>query len=338
MTVSDGQPGVGQTVGFTRIHVISAWRQCGVSGGDRGFYHSPVSSIGHFGAAGLASHPRSLSILVVDDDPGLAEALHWSLKEHGVTVRSALNGEEARRLADIPFDFVVMDLMLPGTTGLDLIQLFPDTPFVLISGFLQTRTTVRAMQLGAVDVMEKPVDLAVLTNLISAAIERRAGGRTMPTAEPRFPVAVPHSSKPVALAWAECVVRVVSSQRDVATVSAWARHVGVSRSTLAEQSRILGVSARAGRDLARGLRAVVRAAREQCSPASLLDVRDRRTLTALLVRMGFDDQAVEAVSPEQFLAQQRLVPEGSDALEAVRRVVKSMVVWDHVGADTHHEG
>lgn len=267
-------------------------------------------------------HPPS--VLVVDDDPGLAEALVWGLKDRGISVRAATTGAEARRMASEPFDFVILDFMLPDATGLDIAECYTGTPFVLISGFLQTRTTVRAMQLGAVDVLEKPIDLAALTSLITGVLEHR---QPATSADGRAASRVaPASSKPVALAWAESVVRASTSPRDLATVTAWARHVGVSRSTLAEQSRILGLSARAGRDLARGLRAVVRASREGCAPASLLDVRDRRTLTALLSRMGFEDGGIETVPVAQFLAQQHLVPQTSDALDAVRRVVKSMVV------------
>ncbi len=264
---------------------------------------------------------QPLSVLVVDDDPGLAEALVWGLKDRDVTVLAARSGAEARRMASQPVDFVVLDLMLPDETGLDIAECFVGSPFVLISGFLQTRTTVRAMQLGAVDVLEKPVDLTTLTSIIASALDRRVVPAPAQTPARLTPV----SNRPVALIWAESVVRACSASRDLSTVTAWARHVGVSRSTLAEQSRILGVSARAGRAPAPGRRARGRAAPGGCAPPTPRGRPGRRTLAALLARMGFEDGGLVTVPVEQFLSQQRLVPAESDALEAVRRVAKSLV-------------
>lgn len=267
---------------------------------------------------------RADAVLVVDDDSGLADALSWGLKHRGVAVRSARTVAEACRTTREQFALVVLDLRLPDGTGFDVLEHYSGIPFVLVSGFLETPTTIQAMRQGAVDVLEKPVDLAALIRIIVSLLDDRFPPSTL--SRRANSVRLPPSLHPVAAAWAESVVRACTSPRDLVTVTAWGRHVGVGRSTIAEQSRILGLSARAGRDLARGLRAIVRSSWQECAPVSLLDVRDRRTLAALLTRLGLDDGGVTQVSVDRFLARQQLVPKDSAAFLALQRAVRSVTL------------
>jgi len=120
----------------------------------------------------------SRSILIIDDDKLTCETLKRALSEE-YTVYSASNGQEALDIIekDKPVDVVLSDLMMPGLTGLDIldrINVLHDKPVViLITGQGSIDTAVQAMKLGAYDYLVKPIHLDRLSLLIEKAIENK---------------------------------------------------------------------------------------------------------------------------------------------------------------------
>ena len=116
------------------------------------------------------------SILVVDDDATIRDTLSDFFDALGFRVRVAATATEARRFAatDAP-DLALIDLRLPDADGLTLQQaLLADDPglgVVLLTAHADVATAVRAMRQGAVDFLEKPVDLDALEASVRRALE-----------------------------------------------------------------------------------------------------------------------------------------------------------------------
>lgn len=119
----------------------------------------------------------TLSVLVVDDDVTVRETLVEFFETFGHTARGASTASEARAMAAAHApDVVLLDLRLPDASGLLLLDALraddADVGVIILSGFADVPTTVGAMQRGAVDVLEKPVDLDALAAAVERASER----------------------------------------------------------------------------------------------------------------------------------------------------------------------
>lgn len=119
----------------------------------------------------------TLSVLVVDDDATVRETLVEFFETFGHTARGAGTASQARAMAtEHAPDVVLLDLRLPDASGLLLLDALraddPDVGVIVLSGFADVPTTVGAMQRGAVDVLEKPVDLEALADAVTRAGER----------------------------------------------------------------------------------------------------------------------------------------------------------------------
>jgi two-component system response regulator HydG len=119
----------------------------------------------------------TLSVLVVDDDETVRETLVEFFETFGHTARGAATASSARAMAsEHAPDVVVLDLRLPDASGLLLLDALraddPDVGVIVLSGFADVPTTVGAMQRGAADVLEKPVDLEALVAAVERASER----------------------------------------------------------------------------------------------------------------------------------------------------------------------
>ena len=117
-------------------------------------------------------------VLVVDDDALVAEVVTRYLQREGYTVECALDGEEAlRRVEHRPPDLVVLDVMLPGMDGLEVLrrlrQLGPSRPVVLLTAQGQG-TSERALALdhGADDYVTKPFSPRELTARVVSVLRR----------------------------------------------------------------------------------------------------------------------------------------------------------------------
>lgn len=124
-------------------------------------------------ALGRSSTPR---ILVVDDQPGIRDSLGALLKDHGLTIAAARNGEEALSIieAERP-DLVLLDIWLPGMDGMEVLQKlldrYPGLPVVMMSGHATIETAVQATKLGAKDFIEKPLDADRLLEKVDSLLQ-----------------------------------------------------------------------------------------------------------------------------------------------------------------------
>jgi DNA-binding response OmpR family regulator len=123
-------------------------------------------------------------ILVIEDDPSILRGLQLNLGMEGYAVRSATDGEAGLALARAErFDLLVVDLMLPRLSGLEVIRELrrddPDLPVLILSAKGQESDKVAGLQLGADDYMVKPFSLKELLARIGALLRRRrARGET----------------------------------------------------------------------------------------------------------------------------------------------------------------
>lgn len=108
-------------------------------------------------------------ILVVEDDEDINNLLKNFLEPEGYTVMQAFSGTEARFYLDDEIDLFVLDLMLPGQAGEELIKDIReelDVPILVISGKTSLEDKVRVLELGADDYIIKPFEkLEVLARI-----------------------------------------------------------------------------------------------------------------------------------------------------------------------------
>jgi two-component system cell cycle response regulator len=115
----------------------------------------------------------------VDDDPQLLSTLQECLNGHGYAVTTATNGHQAMEcLQDQEFALALLDLMLPGVSGLELLSHIKahnsDTEVILITGHAGLDSVVQALRLGAYDYLIKSnLRLAEFQALVTRALERR---------------------------------------------------------------------------------------------------------------------------------------------------------------------
>ena len=131
---------------------------------------------GRPGAPGEA--PAAVPILVVDDDPETLRHVRDTLAEAGYAPLVTGDPQELSRLirAEKP-RLVLLDLMLPGTDGVELMRTVPelaDLPVIFISGYGRDETIARALEAGAEDYVVKPFSPTELTARIRAALRRRS--------------------------------------------------------------------------------------------------------------------------------------------------------------------
>jgi two-component system nitrogen regulation response regulator GlnG len=115
------------------------------------------------------------TLLVVDDEPSILLAFQRAFRNAPVQVRTAQSAEEGLALARAHRpDVVVLDIQLPGLTGLEALgklrQLDARIPVIFISGKGTTDTAIEAMKLGAYEYLLKPLELAQLRQVIDRAL------------------------------------------------------------------------------------------------------------------------------------------------------------------------
>ncbi len=116
------------------------------------------------------------SILIVDDEQGIREALTSILTEEGYEATSVASGEEClAQLDQRSIDLVLLDVWLDGIDGLETLERIRksglDPMVVMISGHASIETAVRATKLGAFDFIEKPLSLEKIILVIKNALE-----------------------------------------------------------------------------------------------------------------------------------------------------------------------
>ena len=122
-----------------------------------------------------------MRILVVEDEARIQSFLARGLEAEGFGVDTAPDGATAlRRLDDVPYDLVVLDLLLPRIDGLtvlrELAQRKPELPVLILSARSDLRTKLRGFELGACDYMSKPFALDELLARVRVHVGRRGIG------------------------------------------------------------------------------------------------------------------------------------------------------------------
>ena len=122
------------------------------------------------------SRPRSIDVLVVDDEDDIRELLELSLMRMGLACDTAGTVQAARELlAQRRYRLCLTDMRLPDGDGLELVEHIqtsqPGLPVAVITAFGSIETAIRALKLGAFDFVTKPVELKALRELVSHALK-----------------------------------------------------------------------------------------------------------------------------------------------------------------------
>lgn len=120
-----------------------------------------------------------MTILIAEDDPPSLLFLSDWLKAEGYTVVTASRAEDVVRLMDeTPPDLVLLDIMLPGMSGTELLpaikQRHPKVPVVMVTALWDAPERKRAFELGASDYVTKPLDLDYLRFVVHSALKGSA--------------------------------------------------------------------------------------------------------------------------------------------------------------------
>jgi len=117
-------------------------------------------------------------ILVVDDEIGIREGCKRALSEEKYVVDEAESGNIAlEKINKQPYDLLLVDLMMPGISGLDLIQrvheIDPEIISIVITGYASIESAVQATKLGAYDYLPKPFTPEALIAVVKRGLEKR---------------------------------------------------------------------------------------------------------------------------------------------------------------------
>jgi DNA-binding response OmpR family regulator len=121
---------------------------------------------------------RPIRILIVDDEPHIGDLLRRYLIPEGYDCRVVYSGEEAMKvLESTSFPLVLADIMMPGMSGIDLLQiiktLYPDVAVLMVTAIDDRDTGVLAVELGAYGYIIKPFERNEILINVANALERR---------------------------------------------------------------------------------------------------------------------------------------------------------------------
>lgn len=127
----------------------------------------------------------SCDVLVVDDEPVVIDAVRLVLREEGLAVTAVPDAEAALAHPDLAWcRLVLCDLMLPGRSGLEALQIMrarrPDLPIVMITGYATPAQEERVMAAGATAYLPKPFDESELLTLVRGILSPPGAGDKEP--------------------------------------------------------------------------------------------------------------------------------------------------------------
>jgi len=121
-------------------------------------------------------------ILLVEDEPAIAEALEYALEAEGFEVDALGDGAEALKAArEREYDLLVLDLMLPGLSGVEICRRLRSEsaiPILMVTAKAAEVDRVVGLEIGADDYVTKPFSMAELTARVRALLRRRALDRS----------------------------------------------------------------------------------------------------------------------------------------------------------------
>ena len=180
-----------------------------------------------------------MRILVIEDDPVLADGLAVGLRLNGYTIDAVATCADAVAAIETgTFDAIILDLMLPDGSGLDLLadvrQAGNRTPVLMLTALDETADRIRGLDVGADDYIGKPFDLDELAARLRA-VTRRGHGQAAPVLNANGVALDP--SKMLATVEGRAIVL---SRREFAILMALMERPGVIRSRQALEDRLYG--------------------------------------------------------------------------------------------------
>ena len=122
--------------------------------------------------------PAQSSLLVVDDNEMNRDMLARRLARRGYTVAVAADGQQALQMLEAQsFDLILLDIMMPGISGYDVLVLlkrdprFRDIPVIMISALSELDSVVRCIEAGCNDYDSKPIEFPRLLGKIEALLQ-----------------------------------------------------------------------------------------------------------------------------------------------------------------------
>ncbi|MGA7256075.1 MAG: response regulator, partial [Terracidiphilus sp.] len=128
-------------------------------------------------SAPAATSSSAASVLVIDDEAAIRDSLEVLLTLEGYEVKMAADGEQGLRILELEnFDLVLLDLALPGRSGLELLPMIkdrqPEIPVIMITAYGTVDNVVEAIRAGAENFVQKPWDNEKLLADIRSAVAR----------------------------------------------------------------------------------------------------------------------------------------------------------------------
>jgi two-component system response regulator FixJ len=119
-------------------------------------------------------------VVFVDDEPKVRDVVHKTLERAGANVRCFPCADDClKHLAVHRCDLLITDVKMPGTDGMDLLrqvkEQLPWIPVLIVTGYGDVPTAVRALRAGAADFVEKPLDRDAFLQTVERLVERNAG-------------------------------------------------------------------------------------------------------------------------------------------------------------------
>lgn len=183
-------------------------------------------------------------ILVVDDDRRLRELLQKFLSDSGFRVTTAESAMDAReKLASIQFDLLVLDLMMPDESGLELTSGLRKTnpvPILMLTAMAEQDDKIEGLERGADDYLTKPFEPRELVARIRSIL-RRAGDAQSAITEFRFGSYIYDSQRQL-LRGPDGMVPLTGAEARLLEVLAQNSGKPVSRDALKDQSKITGTA------------------------------------------------------------------------------------------------
>jgi len=132
----------------------------------------------------------SSKILVIDDDTAFCVMLKTFLQKKGFTVTNAFTAQEAEaELKKQRFDVILTDIRLPDRDGMDVLktakEASADTQVILMTGYTDIKTAVKAMKSGAFDYVGKPINPDEILHTIESALKKRNGTTAKLASKPK---------------------------------------------------------------------------------------------------------------------------------------------------------
>lgn len=124
----------------------------------------------------MATEPKGLSLLLVDDDAELCQMMREFVEQNGHTLECVRNGPDGlKRASEHKYDLVILDVMLPGMNGFTLLNHLrrrAEVPVIMLTARTGTQDRVQGLEAGADDYLPKPFDPDELLARIRAVLRR----------------------------------------------------------------------------------------------------------------------------------------------------------------------